>query len=118
MCWLGCAGARCCNADFTIVTRAPFIIRDTAYSHLAGTELTVPLEHVDLYPTLLDLAGVPQEAGLEGFSIKPLLDDPTLPWKKAAFSQYPREGVPGPGRDESFARAMGYTMVRRLCGGS
>lgn len=72
----------------------------------------MPLEHVDLFPTLLDLAGLEQLPGLEGFSIKPLLDNPSLPWKKAAFSQYPRDGVPGPGHDESFPRVMGYTMVR------
>src|SRR5690606_10027333 len=32
--------------------------------------------------------GVPE--GLEGISLKPVLEDPDRPWKQAAFSQFPR----------------------------
>jgi arylsulfatase A-like enzyme len=68
----------------------------------AGGKTNALVEFVDIYPTLCDLAGLPQPAGLEGRSAAPLLDDPDRPWKTAAFSQYPRSSG---GRT-----LMGYSM--------
>jgi arylsulfatase A-like enzyme len=44
------------------------------------------VECVDFYPTLVELAGLPQPKGLEGRSIVPLLSNPQLPWDHPAFS--------------------------------
>jgi arylsulfatase A-like enzyme len=71
----------------------------------AGVHSDALVEFVDIYPTLSDLAGLSVPATLEGISAKPVLDDPKLPWKKAAFSQYPRNtGKTGLGS------VMGYPM--------
>ena len=90
------------HSNFEVATRAPLIISAPGQKS-AGGKTAALVEFVDIYPSLCDLCGVPLDPGLEGASFKPLLDDPSRPWKKAAFSQYPR-GVPKVGQ------AMGYSM--------
>jgi uncharacterized sulfatase len=53
------------------------------------------VEHVDLYPTFLELCGVPQPDGLEGQSLAPLLKAPAAPWDKAAITFFVRETLFG-----------------------
>ena len=53
------------------------------------------MEFVDIYPTLTELCGLKIPSHCEGSSMLPLLKAPGQPWKKAAFSQYPRRGLIG-----------------------
>jgi len=80
---------------------APLIISAPGQK-AAGQGTKALAEFVDIYPTLCDLAGVPAPDHLEGVSLKPLMDNPALPWKTAAFSQYPRKS--------DGEALMGYTM--------
>ena len=44
---------------------------------------------IDLYPTLMDLCGVPCPEGLDGHSLVPLLDHPEDPsWQDVAYTYY------------------------------
>ena len=51
-------------------------------------------ELIDIYPTFCDACGLPIPSELEGLSLVPVIEEPTLPWKTAAFSEL-RRGVLG-----------------------
>jgi uncharacterized sulfatase len=61
----------------------------------AGTPSPRPVELVDVYPTLTDLAGVSAPKNLPGVSLRPLLTNPTAAWDRPAFTQVQRVGFPG-----------------------
>lgn len=105
---LGEHGEWCKQTNFELATHAPMMIHVPGLTdHGVSTrELT---EFVDLFPTLVDAAGLkplttcPENSTdvavcSEGKSLIPLITAPNKPLKQAAFSQYPRE------------KSMGYTM--------
>ena len=77
-------------SNYEIATRVPMMIwTPDMPKGSKGKRTNSLVELVDMYPTLCDLAGLPLPKHLEGHSFKPLLKQPNLPWKKAAFSQFP-----------------------------
>lgn len=50
------------------------------------------VELLDLYPTVVGLAGLPMPAGLEGRDLKPLLDQPTASWEHPAYTVWNERG--------------------------
>ena len=98
---LGEHGGWCKHTNFELDARVPLIFR-MPNQKAAGKTSNALVEFVDIYPTLCDLAKLPLPDGLEGLSAAPLLDQPNLPWKRAAFSQYPR--------GDSGKKLMGYSM--------
>jgi arylsulfatase A-like enzyme len=99
----------CKQTNFNRVTNVPLIIRAPwkLSGALPGTKIGAPVELVDIFPTLIDLAGAPalddslvnwwtEQPDLEGKSIVPLLDaaatgsDYDAAAFNYSFSQYSR----------------------------
>ncbi|MCA9102738.1 MAG: sulfatase [Planctomycetales bacterium] len=77
------------TSNFELDARVPMIIKLPGGAN-AGERCDGLVELLDLYPTIVELAGLPQPAGLEGTSLRPLLDDPSQSVKPAAYTQHPR----------------------------
>ncbi len=77
------------TSNFELDARVPFFIGAPAMKG-AGKRTASPTELLDLFPTLTALCGLPKPDGLEGTNLGPLLDDPSLALKPAAFTQHPR----------------------------
>jgi len=88
---LGEHGLWCKHTNFELATRAPLIIRAPGRG-ARGQRTAALVEFVDIYPTLVQLAGLSPPAQLEGTSLVPLFERPTRPWKAAAFSEYLQPG--------------------------
>ena len=89
------------HTDWEIATRAPLIVARPGGK--PGQVCDALVEFVDIYPTLVELCGLPPVANLEGTSFVPLLANPARPWKSAAFSVWPKK-IPGQGA--GLGRAM------------
>ena len=83
-------------------TRAPMIFVQPQNNK--KQKCTKPVEMLDLYPTLLDLCGLPPNPQNQGFSLKPLLDDPKAEWPHAAVTTY--------GRNNHAVRTEFYRYIR------
>ncbi|MFC2094030.1 sulfatase [Bacteroidota bacterium] len=89
---LGEHGSWCKMTNYEIDTKVPLIF---SIPQLKGKSIKSKrmVEFVDVYPTLCELAGISIPETLEGTSAVPLFENPDRPWKKAAFSQFLREGI-------------------------
>jgi len=80
------------QTNFELATRAPLIV-SLPGQKTAGQKCEAQVEFVDVYPTLADVCGLSVPSGLDGMSLKPWLDKPSLPAAKVAISQFPRNGI-------------------------
>ena len=75
---------------FDVSARAPLMIVDPGAA-TAGQSCPRTVEFVDIYPTLVDLCGLPAPPGLEGQSLTRLLRDPQASWDQPAYTFTARE---------------------------
>lgn len=80
--------------NYEIAARVPLMIwtPEMPDQH-RGSKTNALVELVDMYPTLVELAGLKPPGHLEGHSFVPLLENPKRAWKTAAFSQYPNPAL-------------------------
>jgi len=68
-------------------TRCPLIIKAPGLTK-AGEDCHRVVNLMDLYPTLVDLCGLPKKSGIAGRSIKPLLTSPDTKWPYPTLTTY------------------------------
>lgn len=76
------------HTNYEVDTRVPFFVRTPGYVKGARTKAIV--ESVDIFPSMVDLAGLEIPEGLAGKSFKTILDNPDSKIKYVAFQQFPR----------------------------
>ena len=67
------------HALWDVTTRTTFIMAGPK-SIKKGQLCNRPVSLIDVYPTLLELTGIPQREGLDGRSLVPLLENPKSLW--------------------------------------
>jgi arylsulfatase A-like enzyme len=90
-------------------TRSPLIIAAPGFKPGSTQAMT---EHLDIFPTICDLAGVGVPGHLQGKSLKPIMQNNTSAVKEFSVSQYPRklskEESTKAGYDSN--KMMGYSL--------
>lgn len=76
---------------WNMATQIPMIIRYPGMQN-AGQVSEKSVSLLDLYPTLVDLAGFKIPKKLEGHSMKPLLENPDFNWEHPAIVTFPKPG--------------------------
>ncbi len=92
------------TSNFELDARVPLIISIPGMAH-CGARVPSPVELLDIYPTLVELAGIEAVGELDGVSLLPALKNPSRSVKPAALTQHPR-----PAYFKGAPDAMGYSI--------
>lgn len=77
------------NTLFENAIRSPLIISIPG-KRSSNQSTNSLVELIDIYPTLCDICQIPVPVEVEGISMLPVIEEPSLTWKTAAFSQLRR----------------------------
>jgi iduronate 2-sulfatase len=83
----------CKHTNYEQAAHIPLIVSAPGKTHAAKT--TALVETVDIYPTLVELAGLPARPGLDGKSFAPVLADPAAKTRDSIIHVYPRNDLLG-----------------------
>ena len=92
------------HTNYEEAVRIPLILAGPGVAR--GARTRQPVETVDVFPTLSELAGLPRPAGpqpIDGTSLAAVTRDPALVVKDHAYHAFPRTR---PGRGEVIGRAI------------
>ena len=78
------------RTTYEVALRTPLIVSIPGQERF-GIKTEALVELVDIFPTLSDACQLPILPQLEGVSMVPVIQEPTTPWKSAAFSKVGRE---------------------------
>ncbi len=81
------------HSTFEQATRTPMIIKSPKGK--TGVKISSPVEMVDIFPTMCEVAGLKKPKQLQGLSLAPILNGNKTSIKNAALSQWPRNGKMG-----------------------
>ncbi len=95
----------CKQTNYDIDVHVPMMVHKPDQTK-PGEQTFEITELIDMYPSLCELAGIPTPEYMQGLSFVPLMENPQLPWKKAAFSQFHRRPKVTPDGN----RYMGYSL--------
>jgi arylsulfatase A-like enzyme len=74
-----------------------------------GGRCTRPVNLLDIYPTLVELHGLPAKSGVEGASLVPLLKNPAANWERPSLTTF--------GRNNHSVRSERFRYIRYSDGG-
>jgi arylsulfatase A-like enzyme len=97
------------HTNFEQATRAPLII---AAPGIKSGKTSSQTEHLDIFPTICDLAGTPIPTFLDGKSLKSIMVNNKAKVKDFSVSQYPRKLKKEEQKSLGYAtnKLMGYAM--------
>ena len=68
-------------------THVPFIVSFPA--KISQNKICdAPVSLIDIFPTLIDLSGLPEKDDLDGKSLVPLMKNPTMDWDRPVLTTY------------------------------
>jgi iduronate 2-sulfatase len=99
----------CKHTNFEEATHAPLII---AAPGMVANTTESQSEHIDIFPTLCDLAGIAMPNFIDGKSLKPLMKNAKAIVKEFSVSQYPRSNATAENETvgKNNTNAMGYSI--------
>lgn len=98
------------SAKLPLIIAAPLRFR---LEHHQASDL--PVTHMDLMPTLLEMVAVPVPATVEGRSLRPILEgnQPEGSWRDCVHGEHTRRGVPHGGVQYLVGRREKYTWFTK-----